>query len=782
MIQKSEKKHLGILALVVMGICVLIFHDFLCFEKLFLFTDIGSDTINAFYPQLVHTSNYLRETGIPQWSFHHGLGQNILPSGTDNPLNFLYYFLGEDRLVYALPYLECFKILLGACCFFFYLKMMSFSDYVAGIGGLLLAFCGYMIVGGTWYGHSTTLLYSVILLLAFEKLYQQKSIWLFPISIFLLGGTSWYFSLVFITIYALFRFFSEERKPLKQLGLLFAYMAGLSLLGIAFSGPAVTSILERIISSPRGMGGSVSRFKELSSMPFFGFEESLHYITLFMRSLGNDILGNGSAFRGWGNYLEAPLFYCGLLPLLLVPQLPMMLEGRKRIAYLVYLFFWLLLLVFPFFRYAFYLFAGDYYKSALSLYVPLTFLLFGMYSLHLLNGQKKKLNLLILGISILSLLALLWYPYFPAKNPLVSFWQIWTSVFIVLYGLCLVLWNQEIQVGIIRWIIPILLVFELASINYFTINDREAVSYDKFNSKLGYNDYTVDAIDYLKVQDISFFRVSKDYSSGLAKHRSINDPRIQNYYGTTSYSSFNQPYYADFLRYMEVIREGQEDQTRWITGLQKRPLLEAYTSVKYHLTKRNPNQTANQLLGQQKLQQFGDVKVFRNRHVHPMGFCYDHYILQSHFEKLKPQQKDFALLKALITPDDQAMNYRELKQLQVSEMEFEMNDERWENYYKSPSTLSITSHGQNHIEGSLSLSQTGYLLFAIPYDRGWQLLVNEQAQPLDIANIGFMGTLLKKGEHDIVLQYRSPFIGVGIGIAVLAFMLYFFLLLKWRKS
>lgn len=364
---------------------------------------------------------------------------------------------------------------------------------------------------------------------------------------------------------------------------------------------------------------------------------------------------------------------------------------------------------------------------------------------------------------------------------MVSFWQWWATGFLITYSICLILWHFNILLPILRLLLPCIIVLELASINYYTINEREAVEANKFNSKIGYNDYTIDAIDYLHTQDISFFRVSKDYSSGLAKHRSVNDPRIQNYYGTTSYSSFNQPYYTDFLRYMGVIKAGKEDQTRWITGLQKRPLLEALTSVRYHLAKRTPPDKAQRLLGQQQLQQFGDVKLYRNRYVQPLGFCYDHYILQSQFEKLSSQQKDFALLKAIIVSDSTALRYRELKQLHPNEMELEMNDERWENYYHAPQSLSITSHGQNYIKGSLNLAQSSYLFFSIPYDRGWQLLINEQAKTLDLANVGFMGTLIKKGEYDIVLEYRSPFIRVGIGIAIAAFMLYFLLLFRYGK-
>ena len=37
-------------------------------------------------------------------------------------------------------------------------------------------------------------------------------------------------------------------------------------------------------------------------------------------SVGNGLVGTAEAFRGWGNYLEAPLTYCGIVCVVLLPQ------------------------------------------------------------------------------------------------------------------------------------------------------------------------------------------------------------------------------------------------------------------------------------------------------------------------------------------------------------------------------------------------------------------------------------------------------------------------------
>ena len=74
------------------------------------------------------------------------------------------------------------------------------------------------------------------------------------------------------------------------------------------------------------------------------------------------MLGTGDDFRGWQNYLEAPLTYCGLLCLLILPQV--FVSGHGSPDYLrLFLAGMLIPTVFPWFRYLFWLFQGDYYRT-----------------------------------------------------------------------------------------------------------------------------------------------------------------------------------------------------------------------------------------------------------------------------------------------------------------------------------------------------------------------------------------------------------------------------------
>jgi hypothetical protein len=56
---------------------VLVFGNFLLFDKLLLYKDIGDDSINGSYPYFVHLSDYIRREGLPSWSFCVGMGQSL---------------------------------------------------------------------------------------------------------------------------------------------------------------------------------------------------------------------------------------------------------------------------------------------------------------------------------------------------------------------------------------------------------------------------------------------------------------------------------------------------------------------------------------------------------------------------------------------------------------------------------------------------------------------------------------------------------------------------------
>jgi hypothetical protein len=88
-------------------------------------------------------------------------------------------------------------------------------------------------------------------------------------------------------------------------------LIGFGILGLALAGFILPSNIYQIIESPRVAGG-VSYFDTLSAASPFDMSDGVQTASAFLRFFSNDLLGTGSDYRGWQNYMEAPVLYCGI--------------------------------------------------------------------------------------------------------------------------------------------------------------------------------------------------------------------------------------------------------------------------------------------------------------------------------------------------------------------------------------------------------------------------------------------------------------------------------------
>ena len=254
--------------------------------------------------------------------------------------------------------------------------------------------------------------------------------------------------------------------------------------------------------------GQPPPFAALSSAPLFGFESALHYLTAVCeKHLANDMLGVGDDFRGWHNYLEAPLTYCGLLSLLLLPQVFSQAPRRHLIIFILFLAGMLIPIVFPWFRYLFWLFQGDYYRI-LSLFSILGLITLSMmvFSRYLRGGA---LNLWLLAATTIVLVGILYWPLGELQNLINGALKQQATIFLVSYGVLLAAGQFTRRQTWAAWIVVGLVAVELIQFNYPTVSSRKTVSKHELKERTGYNDETVDAVRDIKAGDTSFFRITK---------------------------------------------------------------------------------------------------------------------------------------------------------------------------------------------------------------------------------------------------------------------------------
>ncbi len=618
------------------------FFNYLSADFLFYFKDIGSDTLNQNYPAVVHRFNILLEDTKASWSFYEGMGHTFSNTMVTNPYGLFVRFInyigtsifGINYFIYgSFTRSFIFHFLLSGILFYFYQRTLSVNKFSSIIGALLITFSGYMVVGSSW-SFSGYIFLIIFLLFAFEQLYVKNRWYFFPFAVLFLSSNLFllFIYTLFLTLYFLFRFLSTKGESIKSFLLITGKMVGLGIVGIIMNTSTAYHYFLKIFFSPR-VSGNASYSKTLSGGEEL-IEQSNLGATTLLRFFSSDIIGTGSEFAGWQNYFEAPLFYIGLLTLLIFPQVFIHLNKRRKIIFGSFLGFWILTLLFPYLRHAFLAFTGDYFRYGFDFFIPFTLLFYSIYALNELD-KNFKLNLPLLAGTFVLLLVVLFFPYdsIPISAIDNNLRKIIVLLLILYSGLIFLMskpqYKSFAQIGLI-----LLLVVELSYFSYNYYDDRVPVTKAEFEQNAGgYKDGTIEAVNYIKSIDKSkFYRTEKDYQSGNAIHGSLNDAQAQGYYGTTSYSSFNQLNYVHFLEEMELIQKGDETATRWLTGFRGKPLLQTFGNIKYHLSKSERPEFMR--VGFDSLSSKAGVTILKNRFYLPFGYTYDKYINFDDFKEL----------------------------------------------------------------------------------------------------------------------------------------------------
>jgi uncharacterized membrane protein YfhO len=291
-----------------------------------------------------------------------------------------------------------------------------------------------------------------------------------------------------------------------------------------------------------------------------------------------------------------------------------------------------------------------------------------------------------------------------------------------------------------------------------------------------YNDYTVDAVEYLKSKDQSFYRINKDYTSGTSIHESLNDAKAQGYYGTSSFSSFNQKYYIKFLREMDIITRDNEIQTRWAVGLTTSPLLQGFASTKYQLIKDRPDEFIRTTYV--PIAQTGNITILKNNYSLPLGFTYDHYISFNKFKTLTGLQKQAALFRAFVVDDPKKEFLKDFLIYDTADIpsDYSITQYAIDVLERKRHHLNIAEHSQNRIKGTIEVDKKVMLFFSIPYDPGWTAIVDGKKVKPERINIGFMGLMIEPGVHRVALEFRLPYFFPAILLSIFSLIIYFLLI------
>ena len=754
----------------------ILYKDFLFGDYVFLFKDIGSDSYNFDFPKFYHLADYWEKFGSPSWSFEQGLGQNMHPYWFDL-FTFLLVLGGKENVANNMIYVFLLELILAGMFFYLYLRTLKVQGYLAVLGGFLYAFSGYIVLGTTWQlsVFGTEIVYVALLLFALEKFISEKVWYILPIPIAMIViHVPFYLYLytILIIIYYTLRFAESQQLNFMKWFVGLATIGIISALGVGISGFMFGSNLFQMFESPRG-SGEFAYTNQLISQPLLAVADSVQRSTHFMRLFSTNMIGNAETYRGWSNYMEAPMFYGGLLSLVAAPQVFYFGSKKSKITYGILFGMCFLVMLFPYFRYTFWLFTGDYYRT-LGLFTLLALLFLNIRAIQQII-EEKKLGLIALAGTVIVLLVLL-FGFAPTDTVNKSL-QKTAVILIILYagGLFLISKRALQSIGIVA-----LLLISVGEMLFFsnniTVNQRSRATKQEMNEVgNGFKDATIDVVSNLKKADISpFYRIEKEYTSGTTIHTSMNDAKAQGYYSSRSYQSFNQLNYVRFLKSVKLLNPKDEYASRWVMGLVSSPLLQRLCATKYFLTK-NPNAFDSFKNIMDSVTVNGEVRVLKLRNTLPLGVTFDRYISEENFEKLDSMNRQAVLLQTVAVNKVFQVKLKGLKEIETSTLPpvgVTLEDlKNWTDKAKQD-TLQIKEFLPTNIKGDISLSTPKVLFLAIPHDKGWSANVDGKETTIEKVDAGLMGILLEKGNHKVELTFEPPYVKVGTYITILSLLIW----------
>ena len=85
------------------------------------------------------------------------------------------------------------------------------------------------------------------------------------------------------------------------------------------------------------------------------------------------------------------------------------------------------------------------------------------------------------------------------------------------------------------------------------------------------------------------------------------------------------------------------------------------------------------------------------------------------------------------------------------------------------------------IKGSINVKEDGYFSLSIPYDEGFNILVDGKKQDYELVNTSFIGFEIEKGNHDIIIEYEAPLLKEGKIVSIVGIIIFASVLLIEQK-
>lgn len=760
--------------------CLFIYLGFIFGNKFFMFGDIGSDTESQYVMWYSSIADKLRTGTFSFWDFKNGFGANISTEGIYDPFQILICLFGalfgSSTIPYILIYVDILKILLSGLFMYYFLNCFKISNKVKIIAAYMYAFNGFMIVWGQHYHFATIVVWLPLLFAAVEQTLFNKKRWPFVVLITaIIGIYSLYFcymSLITVGIYGIVRILQLDCKIKDKVNIIFREIFS-GLLGLTISCFALLPSAYVISNVSMRTSSDVSIFQRLiSSFVLFSKE---YYKMLFYRMFSSNLEGTIN-YVGYLDYYSPLNFCCSNLLIFLMFQYVFSIfkksicrkEKLIKLSIIALLAFAFLLptagLIYNGFNYPM-----QRWSFAV---IPILIILSAKTLDEIISSKKISIVGTICYFILSSIVYLKAFKRFCVVDDTIL--QLNTIIlfltgFMIILSMFLFIKNK-ISSQVLCLFLLMAVCVNLVSDSFISNNYRGTVKKDGTYISDVYNKDIIDAVNYLKQNDPTFFRLEKTFTSGPYN---MLDPLAQNYYGINTYNSIINKNILKFNeKIWKSIQIGQLFPYQCFNNAKQDHLKASLVGLKYILT----NNKDEQINGFKKIREFGNITVLKNDYDVALGRLYTKSISEAVFEKDR-YNIDNVLADAVILEENSNFDVSS----DLAAYKEQQNEQLLKNFQTMPLVQFKIKDNDSHLIGTADIPQDGILLITVPYEGGWKSYVDGQKTDILKADYGFSAIKLDKGTHYIELKFSAPWFKEGVIISILALLILILLLFYQKK-
>ncbi|MDO4477834.1 MAG: YfhO family protein [Lachnospiraceae bacterium] len=545
----------------------------------YMYADIGNDSLSSSYPLLVMLSRLFHEGGFTAYNLTNGLGTDITALCLQyvNPVKLIMLLFPTAALPQAILFSTFIQVNLLSLFGWIFFKALLLDKTTSGNSGslgktatpagtntavlpgtdrtrafipviptLIWTFSAYVVLWGQNYSFLTCILMFTMIMALLELYLQDASpkkwLWFIPTTaLFLMSNYYFLFmTAIFAAVYFIFRSIFT-RLPVKAFFKKLAVLAGMAIMGCVMGCVSLLPILNSVLSSNRfdRLAENAAQTSAAPSM-FYGPRAML---TFLGRLFSANTFGPGSGYTGFENYYEAAVLSVSVLFIFALVFL--ILRKSTRIRALGLLILSVVLLAIPRVSTLLNMNATAQRWSFMLCFAAC--IVIGIFVKTILTEDCRKTIFPTLIIAPLLSALCLGLVYLGVRR---GYYQLSPKPVAICMGMFL-LFEMVLLVGLMlrkrKMLLPgilVVLTLELIFSNYMTINDRMYLSQEAFYHAF-YNDGSGDVIDTVKTADTDLYRIENDRQTdpalygitAQAPYMFANEGMVNNFNSLSIYSS-----------------------------------------------------------------------------------------------------------------------------------------------------------------------------------------------------------------------------------------------------